>query len=45
MLSCPTFYMGTFSSPEDGSYPHDVAVVEDVVREQGEGWVAFVPHT
>lgn len=36
--------MFKFLSPKYGSYPHDVAVVEDVVRQQGQGRVAFVPH-
>ena len=35
----------TISSPKDGSYPHDIAVVQDIVREQGKGWVTFVSHT
>lgn len=30
--------------PKDGSYPHDVAVVEHIVGEQGQGWVTLVPH-
>lgn len=36
--------MFKFSSPKYGSYPHDVAVVEDVVRQQGQGRVTFIPH-
>lgn len=37
--------MRAFCSPKDGSYPHDVAVVEDIVRQQGEGGVTLVPYT
>jgi len=30
--------------PEDGSYPHDVAVVEHIVGEQCQGRVTLVPY-
>lgn len=45
MLQCLIFYMWTFYSPKDRSDPHDVAVVQDIVREQGEGWVTLVSYT
>merc|ERR1719495_2548728 len=31
--------------PKDGAESHDVAAVEDVVGQQGQGRIAFVPHT
>lgn len=30
--------------PKDGAYPHDIAVVENIIREQGQSWVALIPH-
>lgn len=35
---------GTGPLPKNGSNPHGVAVVEDVVGQEGQGRVTLVPH-